>query len=224
MSAVSVIIPTRGRERHETLLTRAIPSAIWQSYSGVECVVVSGDPDPELAERMKNELLVPTRQHMPIHLECPEDHSFRDVGSQARNYGVKHANGEYIAYLDDDSAFHPDHIEKLVGMLEANPTCDFVYSRFVFHWGDGRTQLGGAAPPVFGRIDCSSIVHRRDFLEKFGEWPVPNTYPDAEAANRWLSNGATWMFYGQPTFDYHYETPGLLYPGRERAAGVPGPA
>lgn len=212
---VTVVTPTRGVERHQTLLERCIPSVLDQDYDNVEHFVVSGDPDPELHAR----LLGSTTRHE----ECPEDHGFRDVGSQARNYGVRHAHGEYIAYLDDDSAFHPDHIEKLVGILAANPTCDFVYSRFIFHWGDGRTQLGGAAPPIYGRIDCSSIVHRRDFLEKFGEWPVPNTFPDAEAAARWLANGATWMFYGQPTFDYHYETPGLLYPGRERAAGVAGP-
>jgi glycosyltransferase involved in cell wall biosynthesis len=216
MPLVSVITPTKGADRYEVIFERCVPSVQAQTYQPVEHLIVSGEHSPNLRDQCDAAGV--------IYWEADESEPMRDVGSRARNFGVMQANGKYIAYLDDDSAFHPEHIEKLVGMLAGNPTCDFVYSRFVFHWGDGRTQLGGAAPPIFGRIDCSSIVHRSGFLEKFGEWPVPNTYPDAEAASRWLSNGATWMFYGQPTFDYHYETPGVLYPGRERAIGVPGPA
>lgn len=36
-----------------------------------------------------------------------------------RNTGVKAAHGKYIAYLDDDDFYYPNHIETLVGFLES---------------------------------------------------------------------------------------------------------
>jgi glycosyltransferase involved in cell wall biosynthesis len=36
----------------------------------------------------------------------------------ARNTGLKLARGKYIAYLDDEDIFYPDHLETLVTFLE----------------------------------------------------------------------------------------------------------
>ena len=41
----------------------------------------------------------------------------RGMGA-ARNTGLRHARGRYIAFLDDDDIFLPDHLETLVGFLE----------------------------------------------------------------------------------------------------------
>ncbi len=36
----------------------------------------------------------------------------------SRNTGIRAARGKYIAYLDDDDIFFPDHLETLVTALE----------------------------------------------------------------------------------------------------------
>jgi glycosyltransferase involved in cell wall biosynthesis len=213
---VSVVIPTRGSERHRVIRERCLPSLAAQTYPNLEVIVVSGDPDPQLGLELT--------QLGIFHLECPEDHSLADVGSQARNFGAAQAIGEFITYLDDDSALRPQCIERLVGMLEADPSLDFVYPRFYFHYGDipdpEVLDTRGDRPPGYCTIDCTAITHRQGFLERFGQWPVPNIYPDAQAANRWLKAGARWGFCPECLFDYYASTPGLHYPGRDRGAAL----
>lgn len=48
--------------------------------------------------------------------------------SSARNYGVKHAKGKFIAALDADDYFHPSFFEKAVRILEANENVATVTS------------------------------------------------------------------------------------------------
>jgi len=48
--------------------------------------------------------------------------------SSARNYGVKHAKGTYIAALDADDYFHPSFFQKAVDILQANENTAVVTS------------------------------------------------------------------------------------------------
>lgn len=43
-----------------------------------------------------------------------------------RNIGIKRANGDYIAFLDDDDTFKPTKIEKQMRVMNANPNCPLV--------------------------------------------------------------------------------------------------
>jgi glycosyltransferase involved in cell wall biosynthesis len=46
----------------------------------------------------------------------------------ARNLGIRISSGEFIAYLDDDDVFYPQHVEILAGYLSTNPGHGAVYS------------------------------------------------------------------------------------------------
>ena len=48
--------------------------------------------------------------------------------SSARNFGVKHANGQYIAALDADDYFHPTFFQKAVDILNGNQNTAVVTS------------------------------------------------------------------------------------------------
>ncbi|ALA58574.1 glycosyltransferase [Nitrospira moscoviensis] len=105
---VSVIIPTFNRPHQ---LQRAVESVLAQTYMNVEILVVNDggeDVAGVLAAVPHPEKIVSVRYGVN-----------RDRAA-ARNSGLKLARGKYIAYLDDDDRFLPDHLETLVAFLETH--------------------------------------------------------------------------------------------------------
>ena len=112
---VSVIIPAyqaAGRIR-ETL-----DSVFAQTYPNVEVVLVNdGSPDTEGLEeaiRSYGERLIYIRQE-------------NRGPSGARNTAIRAARGKYIACLDSDDIYLPEHLASLVSLLEKSGL-DLVYS------------------------------------------------------------------------------------------------
>lgn len=112
---VSVIIPAykaAGRIR-ETL-----DSVFAQTYRNFEVVLVNdGSPDTEALEnaiRSYGERLMYIRQE-------------NRGPSGARNTAIRAARGKYIACLDSDDIYFPDHLANLVRLLEERGL-DLVYS------------------------------------------------------------------------------------------------
>ena len=116
---VSAVIPTRNRP---ALLCRAVRSALNQTYSNMEVVVVVDGPDPATVEI----------------LEAFHEPRFRIValaenagGSEARNIGVRAAKGEWIAFLDDDDEWLPEKISKQIALLaQVDPRTNFIACRY----------------------------------------------------------------------------------------------
>ncbi len=102
---VSVIVPTYNRPE---MLKRAVESVLSQTYPSIEIVVVNdaGD-DAEHIIRALN-----TRSDI-FYIR----HAANRGLAAARNTGIRAAHGKYIAYLDDDDIYYPDHIERLVTSL-----------------------------------------------------------------------------------------------------------
>lgn len=97
---VSAVIPTRGRP---ALVLSAVRSALRQTWRPLEVIVVIDGPDPDTA----------------AHLATINDPRLRVItlpgnsgGCAARNAGVEAAQGEWIAFLDDDDEWFPDKIER----------------------------------------------------------------------------------------------------------------
>lgn len=189
---VSVVTPTW--QRHDLLLSRCVPSVAAQTIP-VEHVVVSDGPDPELGD-----LLAGTGV---VYAEVDQHYDDAvNVGARARNRGLEVATGDYIAYLDDDNAFKPEHVQTLAEALQAHPDRDFAYSRMFRH---GLGDIIGAEPPQHGRVDSSILMQRADTHLKFGWWPVPSAYcVDWELVQAWVLAGATWVFVPEVTVDYYY--------------------
>lgn len=190
---VSVITPTW--QRHRLLLDRCIPSVAAQTVR-VEHVVVSDGPDPELRALLAG--LDVVYAEVTEHADDPCNY-----GARARNRGLEVATGELIAYLDDDNAFRPQHVERLAAALIAAPVFDFAYSRMYRHGlGD---EIGGE-PPEHGRVDSSILMHRRDGPAKFGLWPVPSPYEvDWVFVRTWVLAGALWVHVPEVTVDYYHQ-------------------
>ncbi|MDP2208916.1 MAG: glycosyltransferase [Bacteroidota bacterium] len=103
---VSVIVPTYNRP--ETL-SIALKSVLNQTYQDFEIIVINdgGVDIKNLVDDMNKEKNI-------IYL----NHATNRGLPAARNSGIKIARGKYIAYLDDDDIFYPEHLKTLVDFLE----------------------------------------------------------------------------------------------------------
>ncbi len=100
MPLISVVIPTLRRPK---LVLRALASVFNQTYEQIEVIVVVDGPDEDTTEILRT--VNDPRLHVIVN-----PRSLTAAG--ARNVGVDHAKGEWIAFLDDDDEWLPRKIEK----------------------------------------------------------------------------------------------------------------
>ncbi len=105
---VSVIVPTYNRPE---MLVRTVRSILNQTYPNVEIIVVN-DAGVDVES-------VVTSLDQKGNITYVKHERNRGLAA-ARNTGIRLARGKYIAYLDDDDLFYPEHIETLVGFLESS--------------------------------------------------------------------------------------------------------
>ena len=141
---VSVIIPAYQAAEH---IREALDSVFAQTYPNFEVVLVNdGSPDTEALEqaiRSYGERLIYIRQE-------------NRGPSGARNTAIRTARGKYIACLDGDDIYLPEHLARLVPLLEEQGLdlvyCDSYFMKDRVHVG--RSSVGRAferqpqSPPV----------------------------------------------------------------------------
>jgi glycosyltransferase involved in cell wall biosynthesis len=188
--------------RKDLLLGRSMPSVAAQAYGNVEHIVVSDGPDEDLAERIAK---VAAWSPVPVRFdELPDHDPAVRWGVRCRLRGLELAKGDYIAYLDDDNSFRPEHVARLVAALEADPDAGFAYSRMQVS-GRGTPYLIGTDPPRCGLIDTSQIMHRAA-LAHAATWRddgVQETV-DWDLVDRWIKAGARWVLDDAVTCDYYF--------------------
>lgn len=96
---ISVIIPTYNRA---DVIKRAIASVQSQTYEHLEIIVVDDASLDNTAEVIQS--IIDNR----IHYIC---HKTNLGGSEARNTGIKQAQGQYIAFLDSDDVWLASKLE-----------------------------------------------------------------------------------------------------------------
>lgn len=105
MPAVSVVIPTYNRE--ETI-SRSIDSVLAQTFDDFELIVVD-DASTDNTATVVDQYDDPRVQFV--------SHDENRGGSAARNTGIAHAEGEYIALLDSDDEWEPTKLQHQVDCL-----------------------------------------------------------------------------------------------------------
>jgi glycosyltransferase involved in cell wall biosynthesis len=104
---VSVVIPVHNRVES---VSRAIDSALTQTIDDVEVLVVddaSTDGTPDVVEAYDDARVRLFR------------HETNRGGSAARNTGIDHASGVYIAFLDSDDEWLPRKLERQLDCLQS---------------------------------------------------------------------------------------------------------
>ena len=137
MSKVSVIIPTHSRPH---LLPRAVESAR-AAGTDVEVIVVD-DASTDRTAQVCREL--PGIKYVRVD---------RNQGvAGARNLGLMHAEGEYIAFLDDDDLRLPGSLDLQAQHLDSHPEVGFVCGAMVMADQDYRLTGETVCPRVSGDV------------------------------------------------------------------------
>jgi glycosyltransferase involved in cell wall biosynthesis len=102
------------------------------------------------------------------------------VAGLVRNVGIRLSRSEYVAFLDDDNTWTPDHLTKAIQALEDG--ADLVYTAVRRRRPNG-TELDVLSMPFDRKrfadelpwVDTNAIVLRRSSLLLFSRLPRPNT-------------------------------------------------
>lgn len=146
MPAVSVVMPVYNVEHY---VAESIRSVLAQSFTNFELIIVNdASTDSSLAI-----------------CESFDDPRIRIVSQKnrglagARNTGIRHATGRYVALLDSDDLWTIDKLAQHVAHLDANPDVGVSYSPSSFIDEHGRS-LGYSMRPKLTQIDAADVFLR----------------------------------------------------------------
>lgn len=203
---ISVIIPTFNRE---STIARALSSVLAQTLPPCEIIVVDDGSTDGTTEA------IAAFEADNVQLLCMA----RNSGAQAaRNRGIIHACGEWIAFLDSDDVWHPEKLERQTEVLRR-----FEYdSNLVVHTNclvvraDGRTEdygvhavlgdrplaqiLAKPGPMFQGMLMSKAALEDAGLLDE----SVPS-YQEWDTSIL-LAERCRFYYIREPLFTYHQDT------------------
>jgi len=195
---VSIITPALY-SRKEVLLNRNIPSVMKQTHKNWEHLVITDGPCPLHAE-------------LPPHIkyyELGKNWSFllNAHGHVQTMVGSFLAQGNYIAYIDDDDAWYPDHLESLLDLIKKTKA-DFVYSKMETIVKGEVVAHVFANPPRLAGISTSAIMHKIDTMKITNWGPDCFCYPgEWKMTEKWIQAGLKWAGLDRVTVKWYRNKP-----------------
>jgi glycosyltransferase involved in cell wall biosynthesis len=146
---VSVIIPSY---KTADLIASCLDSVLAQTYKDFEAVVVNdGSPDtPELEKVLE--------PYMDRIVYIKQENK-RAAG--ARNNAIRHARGEFVAFLDSDDTWLPDHLASQMQMFAEDPSLDLTYSNALLVGDPNRTVSFMEQCPSKGVATFDALIVER---------------------------------------------------------------
>jgi len=165
---VSVLMPAYNSEKY---IAQAIQSILNQTYENFElCIINDGSTDNTAAviHQFKDPriVLVNRRENRGL--------------VETRNSLIEMAQGQYIAYLDNDDIAFPDRLEKQVAFLEAGNAdlCSGAYETYNEETGERRMSKEcytdadiKALIAVYCPLCNPAVMGRADVFKKFRYQP-----------------------------------------------------
>lgn len=150
---ISVIIPYYKGENY---VAETLQSIFDQNYSNLEIIVVNdGSPDEMLR------VFDPFLDRIKIISQENQGQA------AARNTGIKHAQGELVAFLDSDDLWTPNHLELMMPHLAPETEYDFVRG-MTDHFRineDGTREHTGA---IFLEMLLGAMLYRKSAIDQMG--------------------------------------------------------
>ncbi len=174
---VSVITATYNRSH---VLRAAIASLRRQTHADWEQIIV-GDACSDDTGEVVASFADPRLRF--VNLE-------RNFGEQAgpNNEGIRQARGRFIAFLNHDDLWLPDHLQSLLSAIETT-RADMAYARGISIFPDGTRRLLGAAPggsyKPLADVHASLWLCRRELFAEVGPWRL--------SRNCWAAPSQDWL-------------------------------
>ncbi len=214
MPFLSVIIPLYNKELY---IQNTLTSVLNQTFTDFEIIIVndgSTDNSLEIVSRFKDERIIIINQQ-------------NSGASSTRNKAIQHAQTDYIAFLDADDFWFPNHLEELVKLIKAFSNCGMYCSRYQTVIAKNHTiinsfsysfpdSFSGIIPDFFkaslvNRVATSSsiIVPKHIIIENDGFNTAISSGQDLEL---WTKIGIKHKVAINNTISaiYHFETPNSL--------------
>ncbi|MCM2424733.1 glycosyltransferase family 2 protein [Streptomyces sp. RKAG337] len=180
-----VLAPSALRLRRlETAETARLSAVLGQAPEALVATVIATHRRPEaLLEAVRSALDQTVRDHVVIVVddcaglpELPDDPRLFAVSLSrntatagiVRNVGIRLTRSRYVAFLDDDNLWEPDHLEQALAVLEAPGGPDGVYTALRRVLPDG-TEMDILSVPFDRRrsaresfLDTNAFVARRN--------------------------------------------------------------
>lgn len=161
--AVTVIIATYNKEQ---TLRYALESVLWQTFIDFECWVI-GDACTDNSEELVANFADP-RLHW---FNLSHNSGYQ---SAPTNEGLRRARGKYIAYLNDDDIWLPNHLQVLVEGLDKFGV-GFAYA--MMEWIKSE-QVKVVFIPDYPNApqppEATATMHRREVIDEIGYWKEPH--------------------------------------------------
>ena len=152
---VSIIIPTFNRSK---LLIETLQSILFQSFNNWECIVVDDGSLPNEIKKIESYV---ERDSRFLHFKRPKNR-LKGMNS-SRNFGLQHAKGDFVVFLDSDDLLKPFFIEQRVKYLLQYPEFDFL----VF-----QTELFNHKPGDLGKVP-NVLFKKENDINRFLSYDYP---------------------------------------------------
>jgi glycosyltransferase involved in cell wall biosynthesis len=150
---VSVIMPSYNTA---PLIAGSLDSVFEQTFQDFEVIVVNdGSPDTPDLEKV----LAPYLGNYPEKLVYIRQANKRAAG--ARNTAISRARGEFLAFLDSDDTWLPDHLSSQMRLFEEDPDLDLVYCNGLSVGDPNRSHEFMKRCPSHGQADFRALVLER---------------------------------------------------------------
>lgn len=193
---VSVIIPNFNRGN---LIAETIDSIIKQTYINWEAIIVD-DRSTDNSIAVVNKF-----QELDSRIKLIVRDSPPKGAPVCRNIGLKHAQGEYIIFLDSDDLINESCLEKRVSIACSNPSLEFlVFYCLLFkeHTNDYNILWNVFTEENdldrFLKLDVpwqtGAVLYKKSIFQKHGDWDETLlSFQDWELAVRLIINNTVYQ-------------------------------
>lgn len=136
----------------------------------------------------------------------------------ARNFGARHADCAWLAFLDSDDAFRPEKIERQMALVASDPQVVAAFTRIRYMYPGGRFRLSRLvelSDPylLLGSNElagCSTAMVRRDTF-----WDAGGFDPEMPSCQDWdlwlrLSRTGKLAYVADVLVDYFFDAPNQI--------------
>lgn len=156
----SVVIPAFNSSEY---IVEAIESALQQTYSPIEVIVVDDGSTDDTREKLSSFI-----EDGSVRYQFQTNRGL----AAARNTGIKLARGKYLQFLDADDLISPNKIERQVQRLESSPTPAICGCDYRFFDGSNVSALYGG-DPFKGQFPLNSVSRLFEFETVVHRWLFP---------------------------------------------------